>query len=186
MAEPEIAVAKAKLKQLSGPREAAIALEASKAASARLLETEKVEQQKKVEAVRVRLAAVEREAAAKSKKKADESRRLVTEKDERRKRVASEMKATEARQQAARQQEEEVERVRAEVASELREATAGHDETALVRCLAAAQRNNGAKPDIAAAKATLKKLTGAREAAVTAAAVGAVAAELRGKLAFTR
>jgi colicin import membrane protein len=135
--------------------------------------------QKVAEAERVRLARVEREANTEIKKKAAASRRLEAAKVERRKRMALEKEAEEARrleaekrQREALQKESEAERVRAEVAFELGEAAVGHDEEALERCLAAAKRNGVAKPDMAVAKAKLKALGGAREAA----------AELRGLL----
>jgi len=88
------------------------------------------------------------------------------------------------------QREAEAERVRSEVAYELRLAVAGHDEALLERCLAAAQRNGVAKADVTAARAKLKKLSGAREAAIAAAreleASETAAADLSGKLALTQ
>jgi len=203
VAEPDIAAAKARLKQLSGPREAAIAaareIEACETAAAELLEEERVEpskreemQRKVAEAARVRLATVEREAKAETKKKEAESRRLQADKVARRERMALVQEAeasrrleVEKRQREAVQKEEEAERVRTEVAYKLRGAAAGHDEAALERCLVAAKRSGVAKPDIAVAKAMLKKLSGAREAVIAAAreleAAKTAAAELRGK-----
>lgn len=123
----------------------------------------------KAKAEYVRLAVAQREAHADIAAKAEEARRVKAEEAER-------------RRLESLQREAEAERARAEVAFELREAVAAGDEAALERCLASAYRHGVSKPDVAAAKAMLKKLASAREAEQAAArdqeAAEAVATDL--------